>query len=197
MMFAVPVRAERRALLGAVTHVDGTARVQTVTCASNPKFWRLLRAFAACTGVPVLLNTPFHNHVEPIVDSVTDAVTTFLTTGIDVLVAGDYVVRKAAPLDIVIDRLVPSIPAHLTLKERDPGGGPGNSALYRDFPGPPVRVLTRESVSLLVRADGRTPIAGLLDQAAAAGNRDETSNEMSRLWAERLVCLRPPAAVLA
>jgi len=179
MMFAVPVRAERRALLGAVTHVDGTARVQTVTCASNPKFWRLLRAFAACTGVPVLLNTSFNNHVEPIVDSVTDAVTTFLTTGIDVLVAGDYVVRKAAPLDAVIDRLVPSIPAPFVL-ERE---------LLRDGRGWTYRL-----ASTVPEVDGveiSASVWELLKSGPDAAGHDRA--ELLALWTSRHLVLRPPA----
>jgi carbamoyltransferase len=75
MTFTVKVRPAWRAVLGAVSHVDGTARVQTVDRRSNPDFWKLIAEFELLTGVPVLLNTSFNNDVEPIVDSVNDALT--------------------------------------------------------------------------------------------------------------------------
>jgi carbamoyltransferase len=90
MSVVVPVREMHRKSLGAVTHVDGSARVQTVCEQDNPRFWALLNAFGAQTGVPILLNTSFNNNVEPIVDSVDDAICCFLTTGLDKLVVGDY-----------------------------------------------------------------------------------------------------------
>jgi decarbamoylnovobiocin carbamoyltransferase/7-O-carbamoyltransferase len=71
LVFAVRVRPVAAARLGAVTHVDGTARVHAVDREVDPRFWALLTAFAGHTGVPVLLNTSFNNHAEPIVDSVT------------------------------------------------------------------------------------------------------------------------------
>jgi carbamoyltransferase len=74
--------------------VDGTARVQTVSRDVNPRYWMLLQAFERLTGIPILLNTSFNNNAEPIVDSPEEAVTCFLTTGLDVLVVGDYLVRK-------------------------------------------------------------------------------------------------------
>lgn len=94
MSFVVKVRDAHRESLGAVTHVDGTARVQTVSECSNPRFWALLNAFGAQTGVPMLLNTSFNNNVEPIVDSVEDAICCFLTTGLDKLVVGDYLIAN-------------------------------------------------------------------------------------------------------
>jgi carbamoyltransferase len=94
MIFVVDVKRDKRELLGAVTHVDGTARIQTVSRKSNEQFWELIRAFGKRTGVPVLLNTSFNNNVEPIVDSVEDAIVCYLTTGLDYLVIGDYLARR-------------------------------------------------------------------------------------------------------
>ena len=73
MIFVVGVREAARALLGATTHVDGTARIQTVAREDNPELWALIEAFRRRTGVPILLNTSFNNHREPIVDSVDEA----------------------------------------------------------------------------------------------------------------------------
>ncbi len=78
-----------------MTHVDGSARVQTVDDARNPLFARLLRAFERRTGCPVLINTSFNVRGEPIVESPADAYRGFLATGIDVLALGHFLVKKA------------------------------------------------------------------------------------------------------
>lgn len=79
----------------AVTHVDGSARVQTVTEARSPRYYRLLRAFEARTGCPVLVNTSFNVRGEPIVGSPADALRCFRNTHLDALVLGSFVVTKA------------------------------------------------------------------------------------------------------
>jgi len=94
MAVVLGVQDRWRNELGAVTHVDGSARVQTVSAEQNERYWRLLRAFGERTKIPMLLNTSFNNHAEPIVDSAEDAMVCFLTTGIDYLVLGDYLVAK-------------------------------------------------------------------------------------------------------
>jgi len=78
----------------AVTHVDGTARLQTVHRETNPRFHRLLKEFEILTGVPVLLNTSFNVMGEPIVESPQDAIRCFFSTGLDYLVLGNYIVGK-------------------------------------------------------------------------------------------------------
>jgi carbamoyltransferase len=90
-----PVRPEWRRRLAAVTHVDGTARVQAVDAETSPRFHALLVAFGARTGVPVLLNTSFNLSGEPIVTSAAEGYSTFRRSGIDVLVGGRFLVRKA------------------------------------------------------------------------------------------------------
>src|SRR3954451_19702169 len=96
MLIAKPVRPEWRDKIPAIVHVDGTARVQTVREATNPKLYRLLKEFEALTGVPVLINTSFNVKGEPIVETPQDAVICFLTTGIDNLVLHDTLVSKNA-----------------------------------------------------------------------------------------------------
>lgn len=96
MLFAVPVHEARRAQIPAVTHVDGSARVQTVEREDSPRFHALLRAFHELTGVPVLLNTSFNVNGEPIVHCPEDAIRCFLGTRIDLLVIGDTVIEKRA-----------------------------------------------------------------------------------------------------
>jgi len=97
MLFAVPVRPDKRSVLPSVTHVDGSARVQTVARSVNPLFWELLQEFRKRTGVPVLLNTSFNVRNEPIVCSPGDAFQCFLSTGIDRLALGDFLVVKKKP----------------------------------------------------------------------------------------------------
>src|SRR6266850_2188376 len=101
MLIAKPVRPEWRDKIPAIVHVDGTARVQTVREATNPMLYRLLKEFEALTGVPVLINTSFNIKGEPIVETPEDAVSCFLTTGIDHLVMHDTVVSKTTMHKVV------------------------------------------------------------------------------------------------
>jgi carbamoyltransferase len=94
MLFCVPVLKSARERIPAVTHVDGSARVQTVSWEQNPRFHALLHAFGAHTGVPVLLNTSFNRCGEPIVNLPEDALSCFLGSGIDLLVIGERMIEK-------------------------------------------------------------------------------------------------------
>jgi carbamoyltransferase len=105
MLIAKPVRPEWRDKIPGIVHVDGTARVQTVREATNPKLYRLLKEFEALTGVPVLINTSFNVKGEPIVETPDDAMQCFLATGIDHLVLHDTLVSKG-PLHKVVGPLV-------------------------------------------------------------------------------------------
>ena len=87
------VRPEKRDLIPAVTHVDGTGRLQTVEQASSPLYWQLIKEFEAVTGVPDVLNTSFNDN-EPIVRTPQEAIDCFLRTKMDVLVLGHHVVCK-------------------------------------------------------------------------------------------------------
>jgi len=82
-----------------VTHVDGTARLQSVTKEANPLYHRLIAAFDALTGVPVLLNTSF-NENEPIVNTPAEAVDCFLRTHMDALVMGPWLAVKPGSGDL-------------------------------------------------------------------------------------------------
>jgi carbamoyltransferase len=83
-----------RSRLPAITHVDKSARIQTVDAVRNPLFYRLLKAWEAETGCPVLVNTSFNIRGEPIVRSPEDAWRCFLGTEMDVLVMGNFMVEK-------------------------------------------------------------------------------------------------------
>lgn len=89
------VRPEKRSVIPAVVHVDGSARLQTVRRELNPRFHELLTKFGRLTGVPVLLNTSFNIMGEPIVESPMDAIRCFFSTGLDKLVLGNYLITKS------------------------------------------------------------------------------------------------------
>jgi carbamoyltransferase len=93
MMQVYPIREERRPAIPAVTHVDGSGRLQTVDRAANPRYHRLIEAFEALTGVPMVLNTSF-NENEPVVCRPEEALDCFLRTNMDVLVLGERIVRR-------------------------------------------------------------------------------------------------------
>jgi carbamoyltransferase len=95
MLLVLPVRKEKRSVIPAVTHVDGTARFQSVDRRSNPLFHRLISEFERRTGVPVVLNTSFNLRGEPIVHRPEEALHDYLMTGMDALVMGPYVLEKA------------------------------------------------------------------------------------------------------
>jgi carbamoyltransferase len=95
MTFAYPVRPEKRPVIPAPTHVDGTARLQTVSRSANPLYWKLLREVGNQTGVPVVLNTSFNDN-EPIVCRPEEALDCFRRTQMDVLVLGNFLIEKKA-----------------------------------------------------------------------------------------------------
>jgi carbamoyltransferase len=94
MILTAQVRPEKRSVIPAVTHVDGSARPQTVERDVNPLYWKLIHEFGQRTGVPVVMNTSFNLRGEPIVSSPTDAIRTFFSSGMDALVIGSFVVEK-------------------------------------------------------------------------------------------------------
>lgn len=96
MLFTAKVRPEKAHLLPAITHVDGTARVQTVTWTDNPLYYELIREFGVLKGVPVILNTSFNVRGEPIVRSPQEALNSFAYTEMDYLVLGNCLVAKSA-----------------------------------------------------------------------------------------------------
>jgi carbamoyltransferase len=95
MTLAYAVRPEKRALIPAPTHVDGTGRLQTVTKEANPRYHALISAFRDLTGVPVVLNTSFNDN-EPIVCRPEEAIDCFLRTKMDALVLGDFLVTHGS-----------------------------------------------------------------------------------------------------
>ena len=94
MLYVVNVKEDKKSLIPAVTHVDGTARLQVVDRESAPRYHRLIELFGESTEVPVLLNTSFNLRGEPIVSSPENAFNTFSQSGMDVLVLERFIIRK-------------------------------------------------------------------------------------------------------
>jgi carbamoyltransferase len=202
MTFAVKVKKDKRAVLGAVTHVDGTARVQTVSKRTNEQFWRLIDAFKRETGVPVLLNTSFNNNAEPIVDSVEDAIVCFLTTGLHQLVVDDALVSKRSiewrsylPLAVTLQGWVVLAEIHQSVGD---GRFETMHVATHQMSMPATwkesrEILSPELYRALRSADGCTSIGDLMHKA---GITDPTRmqalvEELQGLWAKRYVRLRP------
>jgi len=99
MLLVVDVKPAKRDILPAVTHVDGTGRLQTVVRNDNPRYYDLIRRFGDATGVPVVLNTSFNLRGEPIVNTPREAYSTFMRSGIDTLVLGNCIIRKDRKTD--------------------------------------------------------------------------------------------------
>jgi len=95
MMQVFQIREEKRAAIPAVTHVDGSGRLQTVSRRTNPRYARLIEAFRDITGVPMVLNTSF-NENEPVVCTPQEALDCFLRTNMDVLVLGNVMLLRQA-----------------------------------------------------------------------------------------------------
>jgi carbamoyltransferase len=190
MSVIVEVHPDKRALLGAVTHVDGTARIQTVTREQNSRYYDLIAAFERLTGVPILLNTSFNNHAEPIVDSVEDAVACFLTTDLHYLAVGDWLVSKRPLVPAVLQKLTIRPAVGLTLRVTHEADGPVYHAAHRHHHGRAARI-SEAMFEVLRHADGVRTLHDL-----CAGNRaiDLIAAELLELWTNRMVGLHPAAA---
>lgn len=99
MLFICDVLEDKRGEIQAVTHINNTARPQTVSRQENPLFYELVSYFYKLTGCPIVLNTSFNVKGEPIVDSPSDAIRCFYTTGLDYLIIGKYLLHKKLALD--------------------------------------------------------------------------------------------------
>jgi carbamoyltransferase len=96
MLYVVEVQEDKRTVIPAITHVDGTGRLQTVNSRTNPRYYHLIKQFGEATGVPVVLNTSFNLKGEPMVNTPHEAFSTFRRSGMDVLVLDHCIIKKQA-----------------------------------------------------------------------------------------------------
>jgi decarbamoylnovobiocin carbamoyltransferase/7-O-carbamoyltransferase len=186
MSFVVRVQTDRREELGAITHVDGTARVQVVHPEANERFHRLVTRFGELTGTPVLLNTSFNNNAEPIVQDIQDVLTCYVTTDLDYLVVEDFLIRKAAARPLAVEEFVLSFrPVTKLVKLTDASGSVVHEIYLDRHNGPRARISV-ELYELLAQADSVTPLGQL-----AAGLSAQLKDELYELWQERFFILTP------
>lgn len=95
MLFVYPVKKEKRMIIPAVTHVDGTGRLQTITKQQNMRYYSVIKMFEKLSHVPILINTSFNIRGEPIVCTPAEAYCCMMGTGIDYLVIGDFLIKRA------------------------------------------------------------------------------------------------------
>ncbi|MCH9696797.1 MAG: carbamoyltransferase [Gammaproteobacteria bacterium] len=199
MAFVLPVKANCREQLAAITHIDGSARLQTVSRDNNPEYWELIDRFRAKTGVAMLLNTSFNNNAEPIVDSADDAVVCYLTSGLDYLVIGDYLLTKLQWNHEQMSHLVPALPKSARLIQEDcyRNNQQRSSQSYIEWN---YDKSSRQEIAncmhrVLHMADGCTPLSKLCDQA---GFKDQIETDiypsLMELWSARFITMSPRLA---
>jgi carbamoyltransferase len=194
MSFTVPVKHAKRALLGATTHADGSARVQVVRRGENELFWQLIRKFGDLTDVPVLLNTSFNNNAEPIVNTTYDAVVCLLTTGMKFLVVGNFLVWKEDDVPSKIGHLTAALARDAVLKASPSAAGDGPprqtySIVRRVYWPPPGSTglegpsVSRQIFDLLSQPAQGPASTGTLPRSVL--------REVFDLWSRRFLVLQP------
>jgi len=196
MSCVLNVKPEWREQLPAITHVDGSARLQTVRKDDNPRYWELIESFGRKTGVPILLNTSFNNNAEPIVDSVDDAVVCYLTSGLDYLVVGDYLVRKKGWGNEALAQLVVSLPKAAVLLREDryvshDERGFGHFLVW-NYDTARRHPLSEAWYKILQAADGRQRLGVLaFVLGLTTAEISQVFEELPALWSDRLLVLQP------
>jgi predicted NodU family carbamoyl transferase len=197
MSFVVNVRDDRKAELGAVTHIDGSARIQIVDPMSNERFHRLVQRFGELTGTPVLLHTSFNNNAEPIVQSVQDALACFLTTELDFLVIEDFLIRRRKGRLLALDSMVLQFRPVTRLVKRNrltlAGAREVIFEIYLDHAKGSHAEVSPPTFALLDAADGVRTIESIAD--VVGGLNTEIRRELYSLWQQRFFALRPQGFV--
>jgi carbamoyltransferase len=197
MTYTLKVQEVWRSCLGAITHIDGTARVQTVTRDTNPLYWELLNEFGSITGVPILLNTSFNNDVEPIVDSIDDALECFLTIDINYLVCGKYLIHRLYP-ELPYEEclsLAVIIPSSMRLVRQKRVGCYTTSieSSKGNFNGKRCQEISPSTFAALSGCDDGMTVGDLLTSAGIheLECRKFTVRQLIELWSRRMIRLRP------
>ena len=196
MAVTLPVKEEYRSLLPAVTHIDGTARVQTVSRSENALFYELIEHFGELTGLAAVLNTSFNNNYEPIVDSIDDAIACFMTTGLDGLIISHFVIEKVPVIGKMLLDLEIRLPPARALVRRI---GYSGSPQYRIecnaddiFVGSDV-CISKDLFHVLLDSEGKNLHSRLeeveLNQECSV---NALAAEIFSLWERRAIVLSPP-----
>ena len=192
MTIVLKVRPEHRATLAAVTHVDGSSRLQTVARESNPLYWELIRELDELTGVPVVLNTSFNNNAEPIVNSVEDALVCFLTSGLEHLVVGEFLVDKRDGWRDELMSLRVSLPAAaraVATRSWNAEGLQTEHAITWNYDESRRTIISAAMYHMVSRADGQATAAELA--ATVPKSSKKLAEELFELWSARMIRLHP------
>jgi carbamoyltransferase len=194
MAFGVKVREDRRPSLEATIHADGTAWLHTVSRETNPRFWELVNAFKGLTGLPAVFNTSFSSKAEPIVDSVEDAVVSFLTTALDYLVVGDFIAQRRTPSREDWLALRVSLPPYVRLQNTRSFVSPQRMAascqIRTSYDAGFSFPISSAWFDLLMALDGEQPLGELLQaKGVDATGEQALLAELEELWSQRLVRL--------
>jgi carbamoyltransferase len=203
MNFILSVKEKWHSILRAITHVDGTARIQTVSKKTNPRYWKLIKSFGDITGIPILLNTSFNNNVEPIIDSLRDGIVCFLTTELDYLIVGDVLVeRKENDIKKNLGKMKIDIPRYVRFektykwlngeKKQQCEYKLATSARWHDID--ITRKISKKTFELLeMNHKTNDPIDTLINDIGVNDiqEREKVLLEIFSLWEERLINIQP------
>nr|QGJ79653.1 Carbamoyltransferase [Amycolatopsis sp. CP2808] len=182
MSFVLNVHPEKQQELGAVTHIDGTARLQIIDPNTNPRFHHLVTTFGEKTGTPVLLNTSFNNNAEPIIQTVQDALTCYLTTELDHLVIENHLItRKPDWADHLGRAVLHFLPTTRLAEHRTPAV---TREIFLAYSTGPRASVSPRLFAVLEKTDGRTTLGKL-------GLTEDLHAELYALWQERFFTLTP------
>jgi carbamoyltransferase len=188
MSFILKVRDKYRPLLGAITHVDGTARLHTVTRETNERYYDLIEQFSLLTGIPVVLNTSFNNNAEPIVDTPDQAINCFLTTELDMLIIDTLILKKKSFTEGQLLNLYPLVFPFVRLFSAHENGVrnyfAGNT--YNEK----KHILSPEAYTVLKQGDG-TKMLGSLLAGQDAQDIGAVLHEIKELWSSRIISMSP------
>ena len=194
MAFVLQVKEAFRSELGAITHFDGSARLQTVSKDTNPRYWELIHAFGEITGTYMLINTSFNNNAEPIVDTPIDALVCYLTSGLNYLVVGDYLVEKKPFTLELMDNMVIDLPLALEMKEHtrfiDYESRATEYLLEWNYKHGSPRKISKVAYAVLKASAAEDTLSQLVSRCGLTIDAS-LRQEIFDLWQERRVIIKP------
>lgn len=194
MNFVINVKKEKREILGAVTHVDGTARIQTISKETNELYWELIHQFYELTGIPILLNTSFNNNAEPIIDTVEDAIVCFLTTNLHYLVVGDYIIHKKDYDSNIYKNLKICLPQYVKLHHCRKDCGKEKRvdeySLGVTYSKTSNVLLSKDCYEFLLNINNEETIHEVLTKMDISNLYEDIIKELIELWEKRLIELK-------
>lgn len=195
MNTVVFVKKEMQQILGAITHVDGTARIQSVSKETNPKYWNLICEFEKLTGVPIVLNTSFNNNCEPIVDSVKDALVSYLTTNLHYLIVGDFIVSKKDSGRNAYLKIVVTVKPFVRMNEMSfvtkDNRLQTSYELIVNYDSTLVIKISKQCYDFLLKTDGVKSVSDIFEYDLSLEDKSTLIQELIDLWERRVIDIKP------